>query len=648
MGTSRTGRRTQRRGAAGGTGARARKVTKRVGIARGASPPERAGDEVARAGARASSALTPRVRASRAHAADPERSQAREAGRLAALIELGTQISAAKSTDELLVAVMDRLTALLHCEAATLFMFDAAREELWSRVLKGTAIDEIRIPARSGIAGRVYLSGQVLHLDDAYGDPRFNPEIDKASGFRTRSVIAAPLRHVSGRTLGVLEVLHSRVSAFSRQDRALVEGIASQIAAVLDSVLLMQELQARNEALRRTTEELAARVRELDALSEIERSLSDAPDDAALVGAALKQALGALCADAGAVLLTRDEPALLYTRTLHEESDGSRPPIRGVPRDGLAARSARHGEAHRAEDAVCSAAVDPSVRAALGTGHGAVLAVPLVVDAGRVGALELFRRRGGFTPADERLVELLAARIARALAVRQSRDEQELRSRLASIGQMISGVMHDLRTPLTVISGYAELMVDEEHRAKRTEMARAIFSQVQTVGAMQAETLAFARGERTILPHRVSMQEFTEQLRAQLAREFEGTRVKLEVTSSCTGTARFDEQKLWRAVLNLARNAIEAMPGGGRFELHVEADGGDLVLRAVDDGPGIPEAIVGRLFRSFVTAGKKSGTGLGLAIVKKIADEHGGSVSFETAPGRGSTFVLRIPAFDRG
>jgi signal transduction histidine kinase len=85
------------------------------------------------------------------------------------------------------------------------------------------------------------------------------------------------------------------------------------------------------------------------------------------------------------------------------------------------------------------------------------------------------------------------------------------------------------------------------------------------------------------------------------------------------------------------------MPKGGQYTVTFEREGGDLLLRFSDTGPGIPEEIADKLFQSFVTSGKKDGTGLGLAIVKRIAEEHGGSVAFKSKPGKGTTFEIRVP-----
>jgi signal transduction histidine kinase len=155
--------------------------------------------------------------------------------------------------------------------------------------------------------------------------------------------------------------------------------------------------------------------------------------------------------------------------------------------------------------------------------------------------------------------------------------------------------------------------------------------------------LEFARGERSILVRKVYLTRFFDDIEKQLRRELDGTGVELVLQLEDRGTVRFDESKMTRAIHNLARNAVEAMgQRGGRLTLRVAREDGELVVTVSDTGKGIPQEIEGKLFQSFVTAGKRGGTGLGLAIVKKIVDEHAGSVSVQSSP-RGATFTLRLP-----
>jgi signal transduction histidine kinase len=573
-----------------------------------------------------------------------EQAVVRQAERFTAVLDIGTQISAARDVDALLRLVMDRLTALLGAEASTLFMVDEEASQLWSRVLRGSTLKEIRIPVNAGIAGHVVESGKSLMLADAYADIRFNPEIDRQSGFRTRSMIAAPLRHVSGRILGVVEVLHRKVNAFSHEDRALVEGVASQIAAVLDNVLLVEQLRSKNEKLTQTSDDLAGAVRDLDLLYEVERAVSQADAQEDLLERILNKAIAVLEAGAGSILLMEEEKDALYFRSAKGEKSDALVAMSLKAGQGIAGHVAETGEAVRVLDAADSPHYDKTIAKKLGVSIGALLCVPIAAEGKIIGALELLNKKGGFDHGDERLATLLAGQAGRAITLRRSREEGERRGRMAAIGQMLSGVLHDVRTPMTVIAGYAELMADETDPVERQNASQIILGQLEHLNAMTRETLAFAKGERSVLLRKVYMQTFIKEVQVQLAQEFSATKVELKVQADYTGSARFDENKLKRVVYNLARNAIEAMPKGGRFTYAVIREEEELVMRFSDNGPGIPPEIADKLFGSFVTARKKNGTGLGLAIVKTIAEEHGGTVVCKSKPGKGTTFELRIPA----
>jgi signal transduction histidine kinase len=208
---------------------------------------------------------------------------------------------------------------------------------------------------------------------------------------------------------------------------------------------------------------------------------------------------------------------------------------------------------------------------------------------------------------------------------------------------MLSGVLHDLRTPMTVISGYTQLIASERDPNERRKYSDIVEKQFDHINAMTRETLAFARGETEILLRKTNIGVLAQEVREHLLTELERTGVELKLEARYEGAARVDENKIKRAIYNITRNARQAMPKGGLFTVTFEREGGDLVLRFSDTGPGIQDEIADKLFQSFVTAGKKDGTGLGLAIVKRIAEEHGGAVSFKSRPGKGTTFEIRVP-----
>src|SRR5690606_38991202 len=120
------------------------------------------------------------------------------------------------------------------------------------------------------------------------------------------------------------------------------------------------------------------------------------------------------------------------------------------------------------------------------------------------------------------------------------RAERERAHRLSTIGQFLSGVMHDLKTPMTIISGYVQLMAETSDPRARREHAQLLLDQLEVIGTMQRELLDFARGKRTLWIRKVYLVPFSQELERQIGRELEGTRVRFELQLEDRGTARID------------------------------------------------------------------------------------------------------------
>jgi signal transduction histidine kinase len=208
---------------------------------------------------------------------------------------------------------------------------------------------------------------------------------------------------------------------------------------------------------------------------------------------------------------------------------------------------------------------------------------------------------------------------------------------------MLSGLLHDVRTPMTIASGYVQLMDQSNDPQARSRHAAIVGKQFELMETMAREVLQFARGQRSLLVRKVYVHKFFEQVGEHLGQLFAGRNIELRLEAGYRDVAYFDEIKLLRVIHNLGRNAAEAMPQGGLFRASVEADGEDLVWRFADSGSGIAEDLRVRLFRPFLEGGKRGGFGLGLALVKKIVEEHQGEVSCASQPGCGTTFTIRMP-----
>ena len=146
----------------------------------------------------------------------------------------------ALSLDELLRRLIELATSTVAAERGTIFLIDAERGELFSRVVQGGDVREIRLPLGSGIAGAVLESGRPEIVADAYADPRFNATIDQHTGYRTRTLVGVPLRRSDGGVMGVLEILNKRDGQFDATDVALLEAIGMQAAAALEHAQLFE------------------------------------------------------------------------------------------------------------------------------------------------------------------------------------------------------------------------------------------------------------------------------------------------------------------------------------------------------------------------------------------------------------------------
>jgi signal transduction protein with GAF and PtsI domain len=122
--------------------------------------------------------------------------------RLSVLLKFGKRASATRSVDDLLMLLVEEAKSVLSAERATVFLVDKKERVLWSKVALGT--ETIRVPLDRGIAGSVASSGLLQNIPDAYKDPRFNPEVDKKTGYRTTSILACPMRNKKNQIIGAI------------------------------------------------------------------------------------------------------------------------------------------------------------------------------------------------------------------------------------------------------------------------------------------------------------------------------------------------------------------------------------------------------------------------------------------------------------
>ena len=164
----------------------------------------------------------------------------KEKRRLTALLKVTRAISNELNLDTLLYKIMQEVKQVLHADRCTLFMLDKDKNELWSRLAMGIK-EEIRIPVNKGIVGHVFNSGQVLNIPDAYKDKRFNPEIDKKTGYKTQSILTMPLQNKFHEVLGVFQALNKKEGVFTGKDEELLSAISLIAASAIENAQLHDE-----------------------------------------------------------------------------------------------------------------------------------------------------------------------------------------------------------------------------------------------------------------------------------------------------------------------------------------------------------------------------------------------------------------------
>jgi len=588
-----------------------------------------------------------------------------QALKLAAIRDIGRMLSADIDLTDLLRLIMEHVTGIMEADRSTLFLVSEDRAWLLSKVIQGDDVSEIQLPMGSGIGGWVAENGQPLNLKDAYRDPRFDPEWDRRNHYKTTSMLCHPIVDRDGNIVGVLQVLNKRSGYFTVEDSALLEAVASQIAISIFNRRLVTTLAVKTVHLQDLTRKLEQKVNEIDLLYRIEQQIATSSDLDTLIEQLLLQVRAAAPVELVCIAVRTDEGGVVVHR-LREAPAGSPPgtePIversRRSPGVGISCVVAGTGSAVDVRATAAGLRVDGLGRDAPADARGRYLreedlgltlrnglVVPLESADGTLGALSLWNRaptEPTFTAEDRKLAQLLASQVARAVEVAAGRERARREERLVSIGQALASVVHDFKTPLTVASGYVQLLRDVEAAVERAQLARVVLQQLDQISIMSKDLLSFARGERELLVRRVLLNQFVDEVRRQLDGIFVGTGVQWRVETTYRGEAHFDEMKMRRVVQNLAKNARDALVDGGRFVLRIDRDDPWLVFSFADDGPGIPIDFRHRLFETFATTGKEGGTGLGLAMVKQFAESHGGLVEHADTPGGGATFIVRIP-----
>lgn len=162
--------------------------------------------------------------------------------RLSLLLDYGKKMSARRELDGLLHLLVDVARNVLQADRCTVFLLDKKAGELWSRVASGAP--EIRVPSNKGVVGEAMTRDRVINIHDVYKDARFNQDVDKITGYRTRNLLTAPMRNNKGEAIGAFQVLNKKRGAFTRDDEEILVIFAAQAATAVENAQLYGELRS--------------------------------------------------------------------------------------------------------------------------------------------------------------------------------------------------------------------------------------------------------------------------------------------------------------------------------------------------------------------------------------------------------------------
>ncbi len=246
--------------------------------------------------------------------------------------------------------------------------------------------------------------------------------------------------------------------------------------------------------------------------------------------------------------------------------------------------------------------------------------------------------------------------ILAGLAYRESRRSAflglhiERRRHLAGLGEMAAILAHEIRNPVAVARGYAQLLLErmdyEKDQAVRMP-AEAVLKETERLGRLVEQLLSYAR------PHTPAMVSLDlSQIVKETAEIHAGMAAEKNIGIICEGIElpvkmTGDKDMLSRLLGNLVRNAIQASPPGGAVVMQVRKVVGRLEVRVIDQGPGVSDELAERIFEPFFTT-TSDGSGLGLAVARRLAEEHGGTLTMENSRERqggaqGAVFRLSLP-----
>jgi len=527
-----------------------------------------------------------------------------------------------------------------------------------------------------GPTGTAIRTGQPAISRNISTDPDYAPWREQALQSGYVSTIALPLLS-NGRAFGVLDIYAAEPDAFDAEEVKLLTEMADDLAYGIVALHTRAEHQRAEKQIKRLNQDLERRAKELAALNKAGQIMASTLDLGTLLKQVMEQVQGLLEAEGASVLLCTppsgqagDSQADMCSDLVFAAATGSGSEklvgTRLSAAAGIVGWAVRERQSVLVADAQSDPRFDNRIDTVTGMITRSILAVPLIYKGSVLGVVEAVNKDDGtFDEHDLEVLEALASSGAiavenaqlyaaeqqHAAALARALEQQRELDRLQR--EFIQNVAHELRTPLALIRGHAELLENRELGDLQTaqqESVSVISRRTQMLGKLVEDIVAVLTIEAQELK-RESL-SLAQLVRTSLA-DFRAVAEKAGLTLSAeiapgVPPVPGDVLALRRALDNLVINALKFTLAGGHVIVRLLGGEDAVTLQVSDTGVGIPNDQLERIFERFYqvdgsTTRRYGGVGLGLALVKEIVEAHGGQVTVTSQVGTGTTFTIRLP-----
>jgi len=531
--------------------------------------------------------------------------------RLSALNTYGRKLNMAESIEEIYELTLDAVEKTLGFEFADIFV--AEGRMLCLQTHRGeTKISSLKLPL-DGDRGISVMAART-------GKPVLVPDVSKEKayvegGIETRSELAVPIK-IGRRVLGVLNVESKKLNGFNERDQELLEILTSHATTAISNLDRAKNLEAYAREI-------------LESREKFERLFMDNPE--------------------AAVYLDQDSYIFDVNPRFSELFSYGLDEVKGKHINEVVVPKDRMEEAEMVDRKALKGCFyyDDTVRRRK---DGTLVPVsisgaPVTVEGKLIGYVLLYKDMTERKQMEKKLEEYsqhLEELVEKRTRQLKETQEQLIKSeRLAAIGQVAAMVGHDLRNPLTGIKGatyYLKKKLGSKMDEKGMEMLELIEKDIEHSNEIITDLMEYSREIRLELTETTPKSIVRDAL--SLIEVSENIQI-LDLTQSAP-KIEIDVAKTKRVFGNLIKNAIDAMPIGGKLAITSKESNANMEIAFADTGIGMTKEIMEKIWTPFFTT-KAKGMGLGLAICKRIIEAHGGSISVESTVGKGTTFTVTIP-----